>query len=284
MQSLLEIADYNNQSRKFSALDNWLVIFDECGAWFGNLANLLMFSLKIKSSRHDEVLRRVLTQLIGNITAQIIAIRRLIVAGLDVQAKQLLRALVEQLDVALLVSMNPDALSDFEGTLDGASANEFWHKYLAKGRLRTNAHKKLRERFGETTYRELSEYFKQEEQILGMAIHPSLGASQMVYFASIVGEGETRPFTIGFVGDVSPFSERTLAYAVFYMLFYIIDGYVPELEAGNEIDDMVQKGLDELRDRVHKGRIALLSIIVYAIKHKDSSDFSTPIFYGFFSD
>jgi hypothetical protein len=284
MQSLLETADTNNQSRNFSALNNWLVIFDECGAWFGNLASLLLFTLKTNASRRDEPLRRVLTQLIGNVTAQIIAIRRLVVAGLDVQAKQLLRTLVEQLDVALLVSMNPDALSDFENTLDGASANEFWHKHLAKGRLRSKAHTKLKERLGETSYQEFVAYFKQEEQILGMAIHPSLGASQMVLMASIIGEDYNRPFTLGFVGDISPFSERTLAYAVFYMLFYILDGYVPELEQGSEVDHGAQSALGDLRDRVCKGKIALLAIIIFAIINKDRPEFLTPISYHVFAD
>jgi hypothetical protein len=281
MQQFLEFADKNNQ-RQLKTISNWLLVFDECAAWFSNLACLLMFTLKtnnvVEDDSRDARLHRVLTSLIGNISAQAIAIRRLVLSGLDVQAKQLVRALVEQLDVALLVSKDANALDGFESTVDGPTANAFWHRHLSKGKPRGKVYSRLRERLGEKSYQELLEYFKQEERILGMAIHPSLAASQVASLPGLANLEEQRPFTLGFVGDVTSFSERTLGYSVFYMLFYVLDGgYVPELKENEAIDEDAMKFLVELRKHVLQGQLALMYIFSYVHHNQGNPEFSTPL-------
>ncbi len=274
MSELLELADQNFRESTPIALNNWLLVFDECGAWFANLAILLMFSLIVAPSG-DIQLRRVLACVIGNISSQIIAIRKLVLSGLDVQAKQLLRILIENIDVSLLIAQDKDALGDFELTIDELSSNDFWHKHISKGKIRTKIHSKLGEVIGRDAYREFEQYFKQEEQILGMAIHPSLGAAQMACFPRLVGGHESDPFSFGFLGGVSAFSERTLSYAVFYTIFYLSYGYVPKNIEASGYDDAVQKGIDELQDRVDRGKIALGHICGYAFQNKQSAEFST---------
>jgi hypothetical protein len=276
MSQLLELADDNNRKGMPTTVNNWMMIFDECGAWFGNLATLLMFSLRTDPSR-DIRLRRVLTCVIGAISAQIIAIRRLVLSGLDVQAKQLLRVLIENLDVALLIPTDENALRDFELTVDGSSSNEFWHRYISKGKIRSKVHSRMRHDIGDGPYKEFLEYLKQEEQILGMAVHPSLGASQMACLPRIAEANTERPFTLGFVGDASVFSERTLSYAVFYMIFYILDGYVPVGIQHKELNDDAGKILKQLQDRISLGRIALGHIVTYAIENNHSTEFSSRV-------
>ncbi|WP_165585354.1 hypothetical protein [Roseococcus sp. SYP-B2431] len=147
MSALLEIGEHNNKEGLQSTLSNWLLIFDQCGAWFANLSVLLIFLLKVDSDENT-IRHKILSCLIGNIVAQIMSIRQLVTIGLDVQAKQLLRVLVENLDVALLISRNDEALLEFDRTVDEYSSNLFWHKYVSKGKIRDKVHSKLRQDIG----------------------------------------------------------------------------------------------------------------------------------------
>jgi hypothetical protein len=99
----------------------------------------------------------------------------------------------------------------------------------------------------------------------------------MAFLPSIVDGDDRRPFTLGFVGDISSFSERTLAYSVFYAIFYVLSGYVPVLKPNKPIDEHVMKLLIEMRERVLQGRLALLIMVTYALKNRNNPEFYTPM-------
>jgi hypothetical protein len=272
---LLQMSDENCNIVP-SVVSNWISILDQFLAWFSSLYILFLFSLKINSAL-DCRLQRVMTCIIGNICAHIIAIRRLVLSGLDVQSKQILRSLVEHIDLAFLISTDENALGEFEQTLDGRSSNAFWHKYISKSKIRNKIHPKWQARLGDIVYREFVDYLRQEEEILGMAIHPSLAACQMTCLPGIAQGNPDRPLTLGFVGEVSVFSVRTLSYAVFYMSQYVAEGYVPNEFPAYGLDQDLLSSVTDIQGGLAKGRSALLYLTTYAFTTGNSTGFSFQI-------
>ena len=263
MSTIIEVADEENLNKLPTTVKNWLAVYDEVGAWVVNLSTLMM-STAMNDGVQLTPFQSSVTCLTGIISAQIIAIRRLVVSGLDVQAKQLLRILTEHVDVVSALSADPQLAAEFALTVDGDTANMFWHRHVKGGRLRKLLFAKLETTMGPELAAELIEFVKQEEKVLSMGIHPSMAAAQMACLP-VSGVPE-QPFYFGFFGKATIFSERTLSYAVLYLTLYVATGFVPEKR---DVDYASAAGqlIGPIQEHVLRGRTAVLCLVARLIPH-----------------
>ena len=228
--------------------------------------------------------RRAVICLIANISSQVIAIRRLISAGLDVQAKQLVRMLTEQIDVAILISLDEKSAEKFVLTIDENTANQFWHKNVAKQKFRNMLFPSIKNVLGDSDADEMIFYIQDEEKLLGATVHPSIMASHAA-LVPMTEKEEEHPF--GFLGRVTVFSERTLMYSTIYMFLLLVFGNrlvcnVEEWPASTE-----KEFATTLRASIGLGRDALPRIIAGAFGNADHRELSSDhnaVIRSYFSD
>lgn len=119
---------------------NLIKILDEISGYFMTMSFICILMANSTKFQDRE---KVILPLIAYITSQMISIRNLIILGFDVQARQLSRVLIEQLDIALLVSNDEDLRSEFRETVDERSSNLFWHSHSSKGKLKQKIYNKI---------------------------------------------------------------------------------------------------------------------------------------------
>ncbi len=261
MSGVIEIADKETQDKLPPTVRNWLAVYDEVGAWFVNLL-MLLISTAMNDARQLTSFQTSLACLTGNISAQIIAIRRLVTSGLDIQAKQLLRILTEQIDVAAALSLEPELAEELALTLEGDAANKFWHERVKRGRLRKLLFSRLEVTMGQRLAAELVEFIEQEEKILDAVVHPSMAAAQM---ACIPETGKPDgSFHVGFLGTTTIFSERTLSYAILYLTLYVTIGFAPD-ERSIDFARPAGQLIGPIQQHVLQGRTAALRLVASLI-------------------
>lgn len=273
MTSIIEISDEQCLNNIPLSVKNLILIYNEVSAWFINLAMLLVnLVMNDKKPIHPSIVN--LMCMSGLISSQIIAIHRLITFGLDVQSKQLLRVLTEQVDVAIALSIKPELSSKFSLTLDENTANSFWHQNISRGKLRKDILKYLEISMGPESARKMILYIKQEEAILGMGIHPSLAAAQM---ACLPATGKSdEPFSFGFLGKPTVYSERTIKYSIFYLVLYVAIGFVPDrIDIDNANPAM--KLIGPLQDHVLHGRSVILKLAAKLFENQYHNNFNTKL-------
>lgn len=258
MSSFIDVTDHANDSVIPTTVVKWLALYDEIGVFFISLA-ILMQSTDMDDLVEGTTFRASMLCLSGMISAQIVALRHLVTSGLDVQAKQLLRALTELVDLASVISIDPSISESFSRTVDEDTANQFWHHHAKKGKLRKTVFKRLEESVVKIPAAELMDYINQEQKLLGMCVHPSMAAAQMACLP-LTGVNP-QPFHFGFLGRATIFSERTLSHAIVYLSFYIAVGYAPIYES---IDYSSRKESfpEVLQEYVSRGQTALLRLVL----------------------
>ncbi len=135
-------SDQANQDR-LALLGNTLPIFDEFLGWFMSISDTLCVVV-ISSKGQKDKKWSALFIAVSVIVSQLIAVRRLVVSGLDLPAKQILRCLVEHIDLAVRLSLDHTMVIEFmqfDRLIGPKGAKAFWSKYVQKTR---NSH--LRER------------------------------------------------------------------------------------------------------------------------------------------
>ncbi|KJF73110.1 hypothetical protein RP75_12930 [Agrobacterium arsenijevicii] len=236
-----------------------LFILDFCIIWFSSYTEALAVAFLVRrqnSERDDQ--HNVANLISWRICTELVAIRKLILEGLDVPAKQILRSMSENLDALGLATISAEFCSDFIEDQDVENANKTWHKYISKGKARKLIKNNLPVYFAEKLT-EHDIYREEEEKVLSAAAHPSFISS----FVSLFPEYDEvlDSDSIGISNVFSPFSLRTLRYCSYRLLmhcmydlslFSIYEKYI-------ETADYDQ--FDDLRHVIKSGRkICLLSL------------------------
>lgn len=261
IDDILSASDSRNAADRLATLDNWLLLFDEFCLWYISLTCTLLEEVR----RVDEATEatRAYLALSSYISSQHLAIRRLVVHGFDVQAKQLVRSLVEHLDLAVLLSLAPEFIGPFFSSDTPETSNHFWHSRLARGKGR----KLIKERIGlaDDLESEIKQWQKEEESILSMTIHPSIVACQMSLLQP--GCDESTPW-LPFLGAKTDSSQRTLCYAMFSSFYFLLYGYAALFETSTE--PILQLNEDnELHRHVKYGRNVLIWLLMFVSEHPD---------------
>jgi hypothetical protein len=236
-----------------------LFILDFCIIWFSSYTEALAVAFLVRrqnSERDDQ--HNVANLISWRICTELVAIRKLVLEGLDVPAKQILRSMSENLDALGLATISAEFCADFIEDQDVENANKTWHKYISKGKARKLIKNNLPVYFAENIT-EHDIYREEEEKVLSAAAHPSFISS----FVSLFPEYDEvlDSDSIGISNVFSHFSLRTLRYCSYRLLmhcmydlslFSIYEKYIETAEYDQ---------FDDLRHVIKSGRkICLLSL------------------------
>jgi len=273
LESVLKATDKLNDISKSPPLRLWIQIYDEYISWMLSYSMLLIGEMHKESPSYVKAM----AMLSGAITSHAISIRRLVLSGHDVSAKQVTRSLGEYVDVALLIFQNSDLAEEFVRTDSEKAANEFWNKYVRKYKARKSIKGALAEIMKDskdfegwsTNYDEWHEWRVSEDSTLSMAAHPSYLASVV----AIIPPGSIIESPLyGITGLIADTSIRTIRYSIISLADIVM---FSALSASNQkpvgniykYDDK-----NELHRHVKLGRSVLLLLLLYLISNQDSPE------------
>lgn len=267
VRGLISFSKSKSKKDKLPALDAWLVIYDEFISWWSSLV-LVLFARMLKPYARNKKIVRACFSLGSSVLADLIAIRHLVMAGLDVPAKQLLRSACEHLDVIALLVLRPELAPAFLKTQTDKTANEFWHRYIAKGKAKKVV-------YGEEAHlAEWREFRKQEDSILSMSAHPSYLAGVM---AGLLTDAETLDdYWPPYLGVKSSASVRTLSYAITALFEFISLAHsLPFGDEKRNFSIVPYDSSDGFHKYVKTGRVALAMLAVLITSVENGEDFSS---------
>lgn len=250
-----------NDGKAPVVVQDWLVVFDEFLAFFSSVA--FAFRLDLLSDGAPSAEKRTFAVLSGCIVSQLIATRRLVLAGLDVPAKQVVRSLNEYIDVATLLSDRHDLIEEFAQADDRDQANKFWHRHMARGRGRAHMWHKMAASLDDRVVDSWKNWRKEEDTVLSLCAHPSYVAASMSNIPRATDNEDAEGWP-GFFGVVGSFSERTLCYAVTGLLDYVVMGKMPSFDDETSLkteDEFVR----ELHAHIQAGRKVLPALFFRAM-------------------
>lgn len=235
-------------------LQPWFQILEESIQWLANLAAILD-RLIVDSDVSNA--HRTAWALVGASCAHSLAIRRLVLSGLDSSARAILRSLDEHLIACIVLLHDRDMAEMFHNAQDINDANRFWYEKLRTKDLSkrlTQIEKELG--FDQESSRELREWKQEETKIQSQSLHPAFISSAIAIRPICASDPDSCRTSI--LGCASALSERTLNYACksiwyfsrlgFLFLFNELNGKPPyiELKKDDEMYQMVLIGRDVL--------------------------------------
>ncbi len=236
-------------------LEPWVTLSGQALLWLSHL-HMVLHKVYEKSSRH-----RAAWALTGLATANVVAVRKLVLAGLDTPARALLRALIESL--AICVSCLDDStLADKYVAAQGESdARALWQcefttKVLTR---RFKAALLVRDEQFTEMVGTFIEWLESEKRTFSQGVHSSYMAAALTCYPKEFGSEIVHP---GCFGQTTTFSFRTLAtltkmiWLVSQILSFQLVGSSEKNERllyfdpENEIDVIVVSGYFVLNDLV----------------------------------
>lgn len=226
-------------------LQPWLHILEDSIQWLANLAGILN---RMNSEKNLDTAQQSIWALVGASCAHAVAVRRLVLSGLDTSARAIARVLDEHLCACLAFLHNRELGAQFHQCADDDTAAQFWYKHLNTRALKK--HLNAIERsvgLDLSISQDMRAWREREIDSFSQAIHPSyLGAA----FSTITMSARN-PDNLGpaFVGMASVNSERALNFTCksiwyfscfgFLMLFNEHESYPPVIQLDKE-DEMHQ--------------------------------------------
>jgi hypothetical protein len=130
---LLNECEENATKEALEHLEPWMSILNEGIQWLAQLH--IALSLARSGDFEKDKAMLVPFVLVGSACTHSVAIRRLILSGLDASAKVLLRTLIETLNVCIAVMDDIELANEFRAAQDFIIAKKFWHKKLSTSKL-----------------------------------------------------------------------------------------------------------------------------------------------------
>jgi len=211
--------------------------------------------------------------MLSRIYTDMIAIRVLVLAGLDPQARQLCRTLSENIDALQLAGMDEEFGRQFVEKQD-TDNNEVWFRYIAKGKAARRVHQTIENKTGPGSLREWWEFKQREEGVLSLAAHPS-HVGGVVSLLPHLGD-TTAPEGDLAERDVTSASLRTLSYSALRALEYLTNDLIHFERVDRIGRDLPEEsaGIDlrALRKGATAGRSVALGLMGYLMDHQDDYD------------
>jgi len=190
-------------------LQPWLTIFETSIHWLSHISVVLDQCIHAGTDRND---LRSVWALVGASCAHAVAVRRLVLSGLDTPARAVLRCLDEHL-MACLVMLDDSAVAQmFHASQDPKESRAFWHRYLQTKELRKRLSSIERKMDLSEEISVVMRAWRDEEiQMYSQAIHPSFLSAALAVKTPVAGDPEK--YAIAILGQASAASERTLNFA-----------------------------------------------------------------------
>jgi len=119
-------------------IDLWVAILDELNSWLVSLFSTVYRPAKQRDAPLNDLERSVVV-LLGKLIADTTALRHLVTLGFDGSARTLLRSITEYVHVLVALIDDPALASEFVAADTPETANAFYFRQLARGKL----HKRL---------------------------------------------------------------------------------------------------------------------------------------------
>jgi hypothetical protein len=237
-------------------LQPWLHILEDSIQWLANLAGILD---RLNTAGKLGNAERSIWALVGASCAHALAVRRLVLSGLDTPARAEARALDEHLCACIAFLHDRQLAERFQQCQSKDDTGQFWYENLNTKALKKhlNAVEKTAG-LEQVISSDMRAWRGNEIEWFSQAVHPSyLGAALTTHTLSAANPNETGP---SFLGMASACSERTLHFACksvwyfsrfgFMMLFNEHDSMPPviPLQKDDEMHQVVLVGRDVLQE------------------------------------
>lgn len=205
--------------------------------------------------------------LIVFIQCQMLAIRLLVVNGLDTQARGLCRPLREAVSLLVLIQDDPGMANEFVSAQDPRQANEFWTKYVRKDRAKKRHVRALFNHLPEShrTIEEILKFISNEESYLSQSIHPSYLSGVMYIFSLMEGSDDEWHFLS------HSMSLRTLSYSSFLCCNAFFK-YLTCSKGDAEGVPLGEKGIEIIGEKQELIREAMLHVVLSSAATLDHLD------------
>lgn len=203
-------------------LQPWLHILEDSIQWLANLAGILD---RMNSERKLDAAQMSIWALLGASCAHAVAVRRLVLAGLDTTARATVRVLDEHLCACLTFLHNRELAAEFHQCADDNTAAEFWYKHLNTRALKKHLNAIERSIGLDLGFsQDMRAWREREIDSFSQAIHPSyLGSA----FSTVtMSAADPDQFGSAFLGMASVNSERTLNFACKSIWYFCCFGFL----------------------------------------------------------
>jgi hypothetical protein len=231
-------------------LGGFLLIFDECISWLSTFHIWLMEKNELRD----------IGCLIGMTCTQAVAIRKLILSGLDSPARAVLRTLFETLCISILILDDTELMGRFKKTNDSFN---FWHENFARGRIFNKLNDLcIRKNIYDPATKVFRDWIKSEYSILSQTIHPTFDAAALSTYQKSLEDIDI--FKIGTWGRASAFSEYTLKSGCLIIFYFARIGFfalIPNIKENEKTRFMLDKN-DPTYLGVIMGRNVISSLVI----------------------
>ena len=277
------VASSIERNKKLDApyLDLWVAILDEMNSWLVSLLSAVYPPAQTRDMPMNDFERSVVV-LVGKLIADTTALRHLIVLGFDGSARTLLRSITEYIHVVVALIDDPPLASEFVAAETPQTANDFYFKQLARGRL----YKRLEAAWasflksGGDAAKWFADQQRRQGTLLSGTAHPSFAGGTQ----AVMGFIEAAPDEnwLGHWGAKSNLSVATIAlYADSFLPLVLLSDY-----PFGGFDTVLTKPIrynsaDEMHRHVKLGRRVLVSLILSLNKESNVAHIYPPGFESF---
>lgn len=203
-------------------LQPWLHILEDSIQWLANLAGILD---RLNTVGKLGPAEKSVWALVGASCAHAMAVRRLVLSGLDTPARAEARTLDEHLSACIAFLHDRQLAERFQLCQSKEEASQFWYEHLNTKSLKK--HLNAVERvvgIEQIVSTEVRAWRANEIEWFSQAIHPSyLGAALTTLTMSAADPDETGP---AFLGMASACSDRTLNFACKSIWYFACFGFM----------------------------------------------------------
>ncbi len=235
-----------NEQECFEHLQPWLHILEDGIQWLANIAGI--FHRKISEGAPDKA-QQSIWALISASCAYSVAVRRLVLSGLDTPARSAARSLDEHICTCIALMSDRKLALNFHECKTNEEISAFWYKNLNTTALKKHLNRVERKSGLEMHISHgMRSWRKHEIEMFSQATHPTyLGSALCALTLRARNDDEIGS---ALLGKASAMSERTLAFACMciwyfscYGCMFLFDGteeHPPLLSATDPDDEMQQ--------------------------------------------
>ncbi len=235
-------------------LQPWLHILEDSIQWLANLAAILD---RLNEDAALDNAGRTIWAMTGASCAHAMAVRRLVLSGLDTPARAAARSLDEHLCAAIAFLHDRDLARRFQQSQSKEDAAQFWYEHLNTKALRKHLNAVERAVGLEPSVSvEMRAWRANEIDWFSQAIHPSyLGAALTTRTLSAANPDNHGP---AFLGMASACSDRTLNFACRSIWYFACFGFMMLFNEHNSQPPIIQVDKeDEMHQMAVCGRYVI---------------------------
>lgn len=267
--TLVETSIERNSQLDTPFIDLWVAVLDELNSWLVSLFSTVYGPAKQRDAAMNDFERSAVA-LLGKLIADTTALRHLVTLGFDGAARTLLRSTSEYMQVLIALIDDPGLAADFVSAETPDTANEFYFRQLARGKLNKRIEAAWRGFFQSSG--EAAQWFAEQQKrqgtLLSGTAHPSFAGGMQAVMGFI--EAAPEEAWLGQWGAKSNMSIMTIAiYADCFLPLVLLsnfpfDGFDDTLSQPIAFD-----AADEMHRHVKAGRSVLASLILSLSKESN---------------